>query len=378
MTARPLPKRSEIHALSNDALDARLRTLVGAERHIELEFVLHLAEFDTRRQYERKGFRSLWDYCTRSLGLLEGATRRRIVVARVIREFPEAIAYLRDAKVWVTTLAMLEKHLTHEKAIELLEEASGKSVRDVEKLVAKLSAPVVEVESVTFIEPAVVPVTAEEATLLRTSPIPATPENVATGDPSPAPAPTNLASLFAVVSPEVRDRVRAVSPEQYDFHFTGDRELYDLYIELKDRTPNHGVANLMKRGLQALKNQIGKKNGTIPVRERSSPKKPDDPPSPRAYVLRKEGDHERARKAHIPISMWREVFARDEGRCTYTLLNGDRCNSERFCEPDHILPEARGGRTAPENLRVVCHDHNQRLADVIFGKSFMDKRRKST
>lgn len=114
----------------------------------------------------------------------------------------------------------------------------------------------------------------------------------------------------------------------------------------------------MKRGLFALREKVGKRNGTIPVRE-TTPREPRD--------------KAKGTRPHIPRALYRIVFKRDGGCCSYVMKNGQRCNSRRHCELDHIVPVARGGKTEAENLRLVCRMHNQRLADEAFGEEFMKK-----
>jgi hypothetical protein len=47
----------------------RLAELAGDERAVQVEFLLHLDEFDRRRAYVDAGYRSLWEYCLRALHL---------------------------------------------------------------------------------------------------------------------------------------------------------------------------------------------------------------------------------------------------------------------------------------------------------------------
>ena len=130
-----------ISDLDSEVLATRLNELLGDERNIQVEFLLHLEEFDRRRQYESKGYESLWQFCRRELRLLEGATYRRTTAMRLIRNFPAAVGYLRDGRLFMTTLVLLKDVLTPENAGDLFERASHRSKDDVETLVASLKAP---------------------------------------------------------------------------------------------------------------------------------------------------------------------------------------------------------------------------------------------
>jgi hypothetical protein len=86
------------YSLDSGMLARRLGELVGHERTVQVDFLLHLDEFDRRRAYLELGFGSLWDYCLRSLHLREGASGRRIGAMRVLRRFPKLEDALRDGR----------------------------------------------------------------------------------------------------------------------------------------------------------------------------------------------------------------------------------------------------------------------------------------
>jgi hypothetical protein len=86
-------------SLDSAALAHRLAELAGDERAVQVEFLLHLDEFDRRRAYVDAGYDSLWEYCLRALHLREGAAGRRIGAMRVLRRFPALEPALRDGRI---------------------------------------------------------------------------------------------------------------------------------------------------------------------------------------------------------------------------------------------------------------------------------------
>ena len=62
----------------------------------------------------------------------------------------------------------------------------------------------------------------------------------------------------------------------------------------------------------------------------------------------------------IPAAIKRAVWERDQGRCSYVdPATGRRCTSRHLLQIDHIRPWARGGGSEPHNLRLLCHAHHR-------------------
>jgi 5-methylcytosine-specific restriction endonuclease McrA len=78
---------------------------------------------------------------------------------------------------------------------------------------------------------------------------------------------------------------------------------------------------------------------------------------------------------YIPAQVRREVWERDEGRCTFVSTTGHRCGERRFLQFDHVEPVARGGRATVQGIRLRCRAHNQYEAERVFGADFMSRKR---
>ena len=62
----------------------------------------------------------------------------------------------------------------------------------------------------------------------------------------------------------------------------------------------------------------------------------------------------------IPAAIKRAVWERDQGRCSYVdPATGRRCTSRHLLQIDHIRPWASGGGSEPHNLRLLCHAHHR-------------------
>ena len=125
--------------LSDDALLARVLVLTQQSRQVTVELLAHLAELDRRKLYRGQGTGRLFPYCTEVLRLSEAAACNRIKAARAVRRFPVVLDLLADGRVNLTTIRLLSPHLTAENHRAVLAEATGKTKRQVAKIVARLA-----------------------------------------------------------------------------------------------------------------------------------------------------------------------------------------------------------------------------------------------
>src|SRR5262245_66384198 len=94
--------------LSSHALTAKLGELLADERQTMAAFVLHLAELERRRLHLELGYPNLYGFCIDRLKLTRGATYRRVTAARLVARYPVIADYLRDGRLCLTTLALLD------------------------------------------------------------------------------------------------------------------------------------------------------------------------------------------------------------------------------------------------------------------------------
>ena len=94
----------------------------------------------------------------------------------------------------------------------------------------------------------------------------------------------------------------------------------------------------------------------------------------RGVVKRPQKNPRPAKSAsHIPAAVRREVWSRDEGKCTWPLDSGGPCDSTTRLEIDHVVPRGRGGPSTVENCRLTCAAHNQLAARKFYGDEWMDQ-----
>ena len=78
----------------------------------------------------------------------------------------------------------------------------------------------------------------------------------------------------------------------------------------------------------------------------------------------------------MPVAIRRELYTRDGGRCTYVDPEGRRCEARGFLELDHVEGYARTHEHRVAGMRLLCRVHNQHAAGDMYGKDWMDLKRK--
>jgi 5-methylcytosine-specific restriction endonuclease McrA len=340
----------------------RLGELAGDERRIQVEFLLHLEEFDRRRAFLELGHGSLWAFCITALHLREGAAGRRINAMRVLRRFPRLAGALRDGRLCLSTLALLGQVLTEENADELVDRAAFRTKEEVDHLVASLrprQAPREGIRALPTAEPAG---TAGEAgssrDLSSEAPHEAKP---ASSDPVPELVGAPAAEAASPAVRPARQEMRAVSEEQWSLRVTVGRALKDdleTLAGLLSHTIRKGdLAAVLHEAVRCGIEKHGKRKGAVKPERKVKAKAPKSP-------------------TVVSAELRRQVWERDGGRCAWTSPEGKRCGSRWQLEVDHVDPVARGGKATIDRLRLLCKSHNLRYAEEVFGREHMKKYRK--
>jgi hypothetical protein len=127
-------------SLSDDDLVIRVDALASSAREVTAELIAHLAALELRPSlYAGRGYGSLYDYCTRALRLSEDAACDRIRAARICRDFPALLDLLGSGSVSLTTIRLLQPHLTPENQEAVLLRATHRSRKQILALVAELA-----------------------------------------------------------------------------------------------------------------------------------------------------------------------------------------------------------------------------------------------
>jgi hypothetical protein len=321
--------------LSDEALLSSAHAKLRHLRELDADLLVLLGEIQERELFLGRGFPSMWKFCAEELGFSEDETYSRLAVARLLREHPLALDYARSGKVHLTGLRLLAPILNSENAAEVLEEASGKSRRLIEELIARRCPKPPVPTSIRKLPERPAPVAA-----------------LAPPEPMPLPPP-----------PPSRPTVEPLSAESFSLRFTATRAMKDKLKQAQDllrhRVPDGDLSTILERALDLLIADVEKERFGSGAGPRTSA----------ADV------HPTVGSRHIPAAIRREVYERDGGQCTFLSEDGRRCSETGRLEFDHLEGFARTGEHSVTTLAIRCTAHNQHAAKQMYGRAFMERAR---
>lgn len=361
-------KIMELARLSDDEVTEGLAAAVREERLSRVKVMEFLVEFDRRDLSSRKGYSSLFRYCTEVLGYSEDSAYKRMQVSRAARRFPSIISRLRDGRLTLNAVVLLGPHLTSENHRRLLDWALGKRRRDIEMKIAGLAPKPEPGEVIRSLSQG----TSETVSALPSGCNgvlnPALPisqalfpavarENGSRGPainsslPGQGPKPIMGTGLPAFPA---GPRIEILTPERVRFAFTGSKEFLGKVDRLKQllwhKCPSGRLEDLFEEVVDFYL-------------QRRDPEMRRRPAARRPIMTGRLNGRRR-----IPQWVKDLVWKRDGGRCVYVSTEGKRCGERGGIECDHVQPWALGGKSDdPGNIRLLCRTHNQLAARQVFG-----------
>ncbi len=380
-------------SLSNEQLLARLPVLCSEERRATAEVIVYLAEVERRKLYLQEACASLFAFCVERLGYSEQAALKRMRVARLYLALPQILDELKSGAIHLTGLFLLSGHLTEGNVEPLLAEARGKTRRELEVVIARWFPKTNVLASITPLE--------AESTRLGTGAIAADPAKSegpaetdgitypgtsdcldgagTASDATYPPGTSDCLDLTGIASGAIypgtseshgngrgrqaaRGRVQPLSAQSYRVEFTASADL-KAKLEHAQNLLSHAVApgnlgELFERALDELiAKETKRRQGAVSDK-------------PRKLRPLKEGSR------HVPVSVAREVWERDESQCTFVDAHGRRCSEKRYVTLEHVDPHARGGPPSVHNLCLLCGPHNQDAARREFGEEHIRRKQR--
>jgi hypothetical protein len=153
--------------------------------------------------------------------------------------------------------------------------------------------------------------------------------------------------------------VTPLAPTRYKIQFTASAELRDKLERLQALTREDLATVIEASVAEKLERLESKRFGLTK--------------SPRKTL---EQTHTAPSSRYLPAPVRRIVRQRDGNQCTFIHPSGSRCSERRGLEFHHREPYGRGGDHSPDNVCVMCREHNAYLAEVEYGKKRMERYRR--
>ena len=312
--------------LSDGALELETKNSVLQEIKLNTKILQLLAEIERRRLYS-KTYPSLYEYCVKTLKLSAASAQLRIDTMRAMKIMPEIEAKLLTGDLNLSTVASAQTFFRQEKKL-----GHAYSVADKKELLQKL-------------------------------------ENKSVRE---------CIKEFIAISPKAvtQEKRRELTPSLTEIKITVDQELVQKLDQLKalwsHQNPTMTDLELLQKMADVCLKHTDPAQEKVRVRkEKNEPKKADltdstleIPAGPVSTDSLRVSEVDR----YIPANIKRQVWSRDQGRCTYP-----GCSSKHFLEYDHIQPVSLNGKSTLENLRLLCRAHNQLVAIQQLGFMQMDR-----
>ena len=375
-------KRS-VSALSDEALLAQALGHARGEREQTAWLVAHLAEIWRRDLALKRGYSSLHRYAREALGLTDAMAWERVSAARLALEIPETIERLARGELTLAAAGELWKTFREQKSAPQAEPLRGglePELRLLPGVAAGASALVPPAVAQAAPTPAQTPPSlsgAEKRELFTKvlgksrreseAVLQAWREERAGGVAPPRRPPgtrtprrewTEIGLNLSAGELALWDRLRDLLS-----HRLGSRDPHDvlswlveLGLDKVDPVRQEARAEKRRTRAEASRGSAGAKT------ERHENAAPRCPEQETAHRARRVVSAQRAqRREAISVSLRREIWIRDQGRCQHEdPLTGRKCGATAFLDFDHAVPVSAGGPATLANLRLACASHNRR------------------
>ena len=292
------------------------------------DFLIALADFDRHGHWVKLGYKSVFWFLHRGLGLSKSAAFFRMTAAELIQQHPEILEPLRDGRLCLSTVAELAKVLTRENVPDVLPRFFTLSKREAKEVTAELlpaDAPPLR-DVVTLVEAPVAavasavsqptPPTLGERPLSRGSPANHAHANVRVPEVAPVPSTAQAPSF----------EVEPLTAELRRLHITVSKRVVEKLDAARDALshshPGANLGEIIEAGLDFLLERAAKRRGLVnnPRKKAATPAEPIEPGKEPPVVAKDPG-------RYVAANVRRAIWERDHGQCHWAIDGGGICGS---------------------------------------------------
>ncbi|MCC6651964.1 MAG: HNH endonuclease [Candidatus Eisenbacteria bacterium] len=285
-------------------------------------------------------------YCVEHMGMTEDVASKRIQAARAAKRFPRIFGLVAKGWLSVSSVVVLAAHLTEVNANDLLDLAAGRTRSEIQFLLeTRLRGAALEpnfpldgAAAAACPEdapghPAFAGVSSDSVT---SAPSQDAPGHVAPGSARRrgrlAPSAAGACEVRLTLTAEEREVLQQVQALASHTEWGSDPAL--VYAKAMKLFAEYLLAQKLGKGTGDPATSVGKGR-------------------------------------RIPMAIKLAVWKRDGGKCSFVGPDGHRCGETHHVDFDHIVPVAMGGSNKLENVRLLCHAHNQHEAERIMGRDYV-------
>ena len=304
---------------------AKAQKLVAEERKITLALIECLEMISTQMIYAELGYGSLFEFCTRHLGLSEGSAHRRISAMRLSRDVPTV----------KSKLVTGELSLSNAAKIEVATRKSKTEKSTVVEACLNLSQKECEVKLFTL-----VPETKESMRFT---------EHSRTLSSDYTEIKLLISTELKIKIDELQNLMSHQNPEKSILKLFEKLANEELERQQKKRSVHHTAKS--NNAQAKIKNSDFAKSTNAQVEFKGT------------YSAAKPGTRTR-----IPAQIQKQVWTNANHQCQF-----EGCKSRYQLQIEHLIPVAFGGTHELSNLTLLCRTHNLFRAKQIFGSKKMGK-----
>lgn len=318
------------------------RAVKASKMHLssERDLVQIFQELDAIRGYLFYAANSLYDYGTRVLGLSDSSTYNLINVARKARTIPVLQAAVISGEVSISKARKIVPVITKQNAETWIAIAKGNTSREIERAAAAVNPQLAVKESARFV--------ADDRVEFKCGLSAET-----------------LEKLRRVADLESQRTRKAVKNEgAIDAALDAYLEKFDPVKKAeRSQARSAGKAeNAAPSTAWKAENAVissTRKSEYLESRSIGSFKTNSETLSHQLVPGQVGGSVAVARKRYIPSVVRHAVYMRDQGRCTYKSVEGDRCTAKLWVDFHHVIRPEDGGADSVENLVTLCGSHHR-------------------
>lgn len=351
---------NHLSKINNKELLETFSSLVLKERTTTSEVVSYIAELYKRRLYLELGYPSLFVMLTEKYFYSKSAAYRRIQSAKVALLFPIVLEYLNQGRTNLINLSLVESNITKENGEKIISDILDKSKEEVEYYLDNTFSNSKEERTQDKIRR--LPVIKKESKNSHSGNLNLNEEREKKTERS-----LEIFQPFSLPSTEAQSPVTETKEEpkveeirRVKIEFTADEKLAKKIERaqqlLRHKYPAGKFEDIFDEALETLLEKKDPERKIARMEQKETKEVKTEPKSTPQTVSR-----------YIPQQIRREIWKRDNGRCTFQSKEGKKCNEAGMLEIDHVHPFALDGKNKVENLQLLCAPHNKWRAQKTFG-----------